>query len=171
MHQLIREALNITKELGSVTFVGAVAVFLNTKSSRESLDLDFAIANPITDEELIDKGYKILEENRKIKKYTPRGYKVDIYDSRDLNEIPINTIIENSTEFTVNKKGDIVKAMNLETLIVSKFRANRDQDNYDLKVIAQVRSNEINKERLRNLVKNEHELSEIETTMRYYAKN
>lgn len=60
MHPLIREALDITQDLGPVTFVGAVAVFLHTKNTRESRDLDFAIAKQITREELLDKKYKIV---------------------------------------------------------------------------------------------------------------
>jgi len=53
LNPYIEEAVLITKDLGDVTFVGAVAVFLHTKKSRESKDLDFVVAEQITREHLI----------------------------------------------------------------------------------------------------------------------
>lgn len=75
MKPIIREALNITNDLGPVTFVGAVAVILQTNELRQSQDIDFVIADEISNEELLNKQYRIVQENRKEKKYTPRGYK------------------------------------------------------------------------------------------------
>ena len=48
-HPLLREAILITKELGDVVFIGAVAILLHIGKgrARESRDLDFAIAHPI----------------------------------------------------------------------------------------------------------------------------
>ena len=74
--------------------MGAVAVFLHTKNTRESHDLDFAIAKPITREELLDKGYKFFTIHGVEQTYTPREFKIDIYAERPLNGIPIKTIIE-----------------------------------------------------------------------------
>ncbi|NHI04339.1 hypothetical protein DYY67_1197 [Candidatus Nitrosotalea sp. TS] len=71
MHPLIREALEITQDLGPVTFVGAVAVFLHTKNTRESQDLDFAIMKPITREKLLDKNYRFITENGREKHTRP----------------------------------------------------------------------------------------------------
>lgn len=50
-----------------------------------------------------------------------------------MKSLPLNlqTIIDNAQAITIDKKGNTVNAMSLETLIVSKFRANRDQDNED----------------------------------------
>lgn len=139
MKPIIREAIEITNDLGKVTFVGAVAVILQTNEFRQSQDIDFVMADEISNEELLDKKYKIVHENGKEKKYTPRGYKIDIYSSRDLNDIPLQTIMNKAQEIKVDKKGNKVNAMSLETLIVSKFRANREQDNEDLNRIAKTR--------------------------------
>lgn len=171
MHRLIREALNITKELGPVVFVGAIAVFLQTKNTRESQDLDFAIAKPITNEELEKKGYRIINDGGKEKIYTPRNYKVDIYSDRPLNEIPIDTIIETSKDIEVNKKGDTVKAMGLEALILSKFRANRpDVDYEDLRALAIQRLKDVNGHRLRALTKGDYEFDDLMNTLRVLSR-
>lgn len=71
----------------------------------------------------------------KEKTYTPRNYKIDVYDSRDLNGIPLNRIIETRTTITVDKKNTIVNAICLEGLIVVKYRAKRDQDLSDLSLM------------------------------------
>jgi len=171
MKPIIREALNITNDLGPVTFVGAVAVILQTKELRQSQDIDFVIADEISNDELLNKQYKIVQENGKEKKYTPRGYKIDMYSSRDLNDIPLQTIINNAQAIPIDKKGSTVSAMSLETLIVSKFRANREQDNEDLNRIAKTRYNDIKKYKLNELTKSETELKEILNTLKFYAEN
>jgi len=171
MKPIIREALNITNDLGPVTFVGAVAVILQTNELRQSQDIDFVIADEISNEELLNKQYKIVQENGKEKKYTPRGYKIDMYSSRDLNDIPLQTIINNAQAIPIDKKGSTVSAMSLETLIVSKFRANREQDNEDLNRIAKTRYNDIKKYKLNELTKSETELKEILNTLKFYAEN
>lgn len=165
MHPLVREAIQITEELGPVTFVGAVAVFLHSKNTRESLDLDFAIANHMPKEDLLDKGYKIVTENGKEKTYTPRGYKIDIYAVRPLNKIPIQTIIDTSRNFEV-AKGKTVNAMGLEALIVAKFRANRpEQDHPDLKILSIKRKNEIDWKLLESISGDKYEISSIRLTI------
>lgn len=170
MHPLVREALNITREIGPVTFVGAVAVFLHTTNTRESRDLDFAIAKPITNEELLDKDYKIFSEGGKEKIYTPRNYKIDIYADKPLNRIPIQTIIETSHDFPVNKRSDIVNGMGLEALILSKFRSNRPEVDYqDLRGLAIEKRNDVKLPMLRNLADDEHEVTEIMNTLRFLA--
>lgn len=171
MKPIIREALNITNDLGPVTFVGAVAVILQTKELRQSQDIDFVIADEISNEELLNKQYKIVQENGKEKKYTPRGYKIDMYSSRDLNDIPLQTIIDNAQAISIDKKGSTVSAMSLETLIVSKFRANREQDNEDLNRIAKTRYKDIQKDKLKELTKSDTELKEILTALKFYAEN
>jgi len=166
LHPLIREALKITEELGPVTFVGAVAVLLHTKNTRESQDLDFAIVKQISQDELLNKGYKIVTENRKEKTYTPRGFKIDIYSERPLNRIPIETIIETSQNFTVDNKDNIVNAMGLEALILAKFRANRpEQDHPDLKRLAIERKGNIKWDLLESLSGDKYEMASIKVTL------
>ncbi len=72
MNPYIEEAVLITKDLGDVTFVGAVAVFLHTKKSRESKDLDFVVADQITREQFLHLKYKFINENGKERIYTPK---------------------------------------------------------------------------------------------------
>jgi len=170
-HPLIGEALEITKELGPVTFVGAIAVFLHTKNTRESQDLDFAIAKPITREELLDKGYNFFERNGKEETFTPRNYKIDIYSDKPLNEIPIKTIIDTSEDIQVNNKGDTVKAMGLEALILSKFRANRpDVDYEDLHALAVQRLKDVDGHKLRALTKGDYEFDDLMNTLRVLSR-
>lgn len=172
MHPLIREALKITEDLGPVTFVGAVAVFLHTKNTRESQDLDFAISKPITREELLNKNYRIVTENGKEKTYTPRNYKIDIYADRPLNRIPIKTIIETSKDFVVDKKGGKVNAMGLEALVLAKFRANRPSQDYpDLRALAVQRLEDIDWELLEKLAENKTEVGDLKSTLNFMAKN
>lgn len=172
MHPLIREALKITEELGPVTFVGAVAVFLHTKNTRESQDLDFVIAKPISREELLDKKYRFVVENGKEKTYTPRNYKVDIYTDRPLNKIPIKTIIETSKDFVVDKKGNKVNAMGLEALVLAKFRANRPAQDYpDLRALAAQRLRDIDWKMLEMLTDKKTEFDDLKSTLEYISKN
>jgi len=168
---IIREAFNITNDLGSVTFVGAVAVILQTNEFRQSQDIDFVIADEVSNEELLDKQYKIVQENGKEKKYTPRGYKIDMYSSRELNDIPLQTIINNAQAIPIDKKENTVNVMSLETLIVSKFRANREQDNEDLNRIAKTRYKDIRADKLKELTKSDTELKDIQSTLKFYAEN
>lgn len=172
MHPLIREALKITEELGPVTFVGAVAVFLHTKNTRESQDLDFVIAKPISREELLDKKYRFVVDNGKEKTYTPRNYKVDIYADRPLNKIPIKTIIETSKDFVVDKKGNKVNAMGLEALVLAKFRANRPAQDYpDLRALAVQKLRDIDWEMLEMLTDKKTEFDDLKSTLEYISKN
>ena len=171
MKPIIREAFNITEDLGSVTFVGAVAVILQTNEFRQSQDIDFVIANEVSNEELLEKQYRIIHENGKDKKYTPRGYKIDMYSVRDLNDIPLQTIIDNAQVIPIDKKGNTVNVMSLETLVVSKFRANRAQDNEDLERIVKTRHSNIEDDKLRELTKNDTELKDIQCTLKFFVDN
>lgn len=114
MNPYIEEAVLITKDLGDVTFVGAVAVFLHTKKSRESKDLDFVVADQITREQFLHLKYKFINENGKERIYTPRNYKIDVYHSRDLNNISLDKIIETRAIIPVDKKKTTVNAICLE---------------------------------------------------------
>jgi len=171
LNPYIKEAVLITQDLGDVTFVGAVAVFLHTKKSRESQDLDFVVAEQITREEFLNLKYRFVEENGKEKTYTPRNYKIDVYDSRELNEIPLQQIIDTRDTIHVDKKGTTVNAICLEGLIVTKHRAKRDQDLEDLSLIAMYCYGNIDWKILRTFTKNDLEFRQIAENMKFYKEN
>ena len=79
MKPIIREAVYISQDFGDATFVGAIAVMLHADKQRQSQDLDFVVAEQIGIDEFLDKGYKINWQ--KNKKFTPRGYKIDVYSN------------------------------------------------------------------------------------------
>jgi Nucleotidyl transferase of unknown function (DUF2204) len=165
--QLANEAVRITRELGDVTFVGAVAVYFHTKGarSRATRDLDFAVAIPITPEQLREKEYKIFQEGKKERIRTPRNYKIDIYTG-DVGEIPVIDIINRAKSVPVGKSGkNSVKIMCLEDLIITKHRTPRGQDAEDLFEIAKTKFFEIQWSLLQSLTKSEYEFSEIKTKM------
>jgi hypothetical protein len=114
LNPYIEEAVLITKDLGDATFVGAVAVFLHTEKSRESKDLDLVVTEQITREQFLNLDYRFINENGKERLYTPRNYKIDVYDSRDLNGVPLNRIVETRATIIVDKKNTTVKAICLE---------------------------------------------------------
>ncbi len=166
MNPLIQEAISITKDLGDVTFLGAVAVLLHTKSGRQSRDLDFAVATPITDKELEEKGYfKRMEGGEEIRR-TPNNYKIDILYRRPINEIPISVIIKNAIYIPVNKNMKI-KVVSLETLILMKARTSRDQDIEDLMYISKQKYNKIDWEKLKSLTKSQTEFINIRTAINH----
>ena len=167
MKPLIREAVYISQDFGTATFVGAIAVMLHTDEQRQSQDLDFVVAEQITTDEFLDKGYKI--DQQRDKKFTPRGYKIDVYHERDLNDIPLDYIIKTAAAIPVDKKkGTTVNAISLEGLIVAKFRAGRDQDIEDLQRLAVRCGPKINWDEVRGLAKSDTEYSEIQQAIRLY---
>ena len=165
-NQLRNEAVQITKELGDITFVGAVAVYFHTKGnrSRGTRDLDFAVATKIPDDQLLEKGYKIFEERGKKVIRTLRGFKIDIY-SKDVGGIPVQDIIHRAKTISADKRGNKIKVASLEDLIITKHRASREQDSEDLYEIAKTKLHEINWQLLQSITKSELEFSEIKTTM------
>jgi predicted nucleotidyltransferase len=170
MHILLREAITITKDLGNVIFIGAVAILSYTKFSRESQDIDFIITYPISDEELFEKGYRKFWRSGKEEMLTPNQMKIDIYYNRDINNIPIQTLIDTARNVQLDKNNTI-KAASLESLIVMKYRARRGQDKDDLGTIAQRKFNVIDWKALRLIAPTEVEFSEIYTAMKYYSKS
>lgn len=131
MNQLQREAIAITKELGEVVFVGAVAVlsYLGWKH-RTTRDLDIAMAR-LTKGQLEQLGYRTFQEAGKDVVRSPRGFKVDIY-TNDVSKIPIDTIYITAKEVPLGN--DKIKVASLEVLLVAKLRAmrpSRPQDRDD----------------------------------------
>jgi hypothetical protein len=162
VHQLIQEAIRITKDLGDVVFIGAVGIFLQTKATRESHDLDFAVAKELSAKILEDKRYFVRMVNGKQARYTPRGYKVDIY-TRDVSGIPVDRVVATANDIEV-KKGTTVRAASVEVLLVSKFRAaakRRGTDDVDIRTLAQRKYEEIDWEVLKSLINSETEYQSI----------
>lgn len=170
MKPLVKEALAITRELGDVIFLGAIARYLYTKDLRESQDLDFATEKPILNEELLLLNYKKEYRNGKEIWYTPRGIKIDRY-TRDVSKIPMDRIIKNSKYIQVSNKGEKLRTIGLESLIVAKHRAGREQDSEDLSAVAKIKFGEINWETLREISGDEHEYNQIKSDMSYLAKS
>jgi hypothetical protein len=174
INQYIDEAVQITKELVDIAFVGAIAVYLHTKNrSRATSDLDFAAASSLTESYLEEKGYVEFEEHGKPVTRTPppRRFKFDIYRD-DVGEIPVQKIINTAKNISIgkNKGRGIVKIANLEVLIVTKHRANRPQDGEDLQDIAKTKFSEIDWPSLRSFAKTKYEFQEIKTTMNQFHK-
>ncbi|MHB8602604.1 MAG: hypothetical protein ACYC6W_10275 [Nitrosotalea sp.] len=168
MNELIQEAIEIVNDLGDVIFIGAVAVMLHTKMTRESLDLDFVVAKELTNEFLEDKRYFKFEENGKSVRRTPRGYKIDIY-SKDVSGIPLKSVINTAREIQV-RKNQILKAASVEVLIVAKHRSARLQDSDDLRTIAKRKFKEIDWKSLDELTDSDVEFKAIRTEMTYFSK-
>jgi len=168
MNELIREAIEIVNDLGDVIFIGAIAVMLHTKITRESMDLDFAVTKELTDKFLEDKKYFKFEENGKSVRRTPRGYKIDIYRN-DVSRIPLKSVIDTAKEIQV-RKNQALKAASLEVLIVAKHRAARLQDSDDLRTMAKRKFKEINWKSLEELADSDVEFKAIRTEMTYFSK-
>ena len=167
MNPLIKEDVCITQGFGAATFVGAIAVMLHTNEQHQSQDLDFVVAEQISNDEYLEKGYKI--DLQKDKKISPRGFKIDVYDKHDFNEMSLEYIIETAAVIPVDKKGTTVNAISLEGLIVSKYRAGRDQDIEDLQRLAIRCNSKINWNEIAKLAKNDVEYSNIKQAIQFYA--
>jgi hypothetical protein len=162
---LFDEAAAITVDLDDVTFIGAIAVFMHTKQGRESRDLDFSIAYDITDEQLREKGY-IKHGNGRNGYTSPRNIIVDIYRNDPINRIPIKTITDTATEFpSKRRRPKMVKAVNLEVLIIMKFRSRGSKHAHDLHLLALTKYGEIRWKDLENIISDESEFKQIKATI------
>lgn len=170
MKPLVREAALVTKDLGQVVFIGSIARYFHTKDYRESQDLDFVMTTSLTEEELFEKGYRKFNENRKEIWRTPRGVKIDMYTS-NVGRIPIETLVKTAKQFDADKKGNKLSVMSLECLVISKHRAQRDQDVADLKMIAHRKLEEIDWNLIRKIASDETEYKSIKTDMEFLAKS
>jgi predicted nucleotidyltransferase len=162
---LVREALEINKELEGVIFVGAIARYFHTKIMRESKDIDIVIVKPITNEELEAKGYKTRLEGKKKTTRSPRGMKIDIY-RHDVSGIPISIIKNTSVEIEDGKSK--VRVIGLEALLVAKHRAQRDQDVEDVKELVRRKYKQINFDVLRQITESDVEYSTIQTMINFW---
>lgn len=118
----------------------------------------------------MDLNYRFINENGKERIYTPRNYKIDVYDSRDLNEVPLERIIETRATIPVGKN-KTVNTICLEGLIVVKYRAKRDQDLSDLSLIAMYCFKKIDWKLLHTFTKDDIEFRQIAETIKFYKEN
>jgi hypothetical protein len=166
MHPLIQEAIRITEDLGDVVFIGAVGIFLQTKATRESQDLDFAVAKELPAEMLDEKRYFVRKVKGKEARYSPRGYKIDIY-TRDVSGIPIDKVITIAKDIEV-RKGVTIKAASVEVLVVSKFRAaakRKGTDDVDIRTLVQSKYKEVDWDILKSLTDSQIEYQRIRNQM------
>lgn len=168
MKKLAIEAVKITKELGNVIFIGALATYMHTGNTRASQDIDFVIENPISDDELIKKGYKKSITGRQ-PWFTPRGFKIDIFTS-GIPGVSFDSIVASAKIFPVGKKGNI-RVLGLECLIVAKHKAQRDQDVEDLRNIAHHKYDKIDWEIIQLITNDEFVTREISRDVNYLRKN
>lgn len=167
---LLNEAIEVTNDLGSVTFIGAAAVFLHTNKDRGSQDLDFIIDYDATDEQLQEKRY--IKYNDRRNGYTTKRKTifVDIYKNTnaDISGIPTKTIINTAERFEINaKRGRIneLKAANLEVLIVMKYNARRNQDIEDLETLASYSRRKIDWNQIKSITNDDYHYSRIRALM------
>lgn len=168
MNPLVREAVEIAKDIGDVVLVGAAAVILHTKEGRSSEDLDFALTTELSDETLLDKRYIKLRDKRDSWQ-TPRHFKVDFF-RKDVGEIPIKSILDMSTMISVDTKNTL-RVISLECLIVAKSRADRPTDREDLRLLAKKRFNEIDWDIIKSISKSGMEFETMKRNMKFYHDN
>lgn len=168
MNKLLNEALEITKELGDVIFIGALATYLHTKSRRDSQDLDFVVPSPVSDDQLLAKKYQKSPAGKQ-PWFTPRGVKIDIY-TKDIPGVSFGAIVKYSMTFPVGKKGSI-RALGLEPLVVAKHTAQRDQDIEDLQSIAKSRLKEISWDVVESITGDKYKTSLIRNDLEFLAKS
>ena len=163
------ETVKITKELGNVVFIGAIAIYFHTKSDRTrgTHDIDLAIASPLSEEYLNERGYRKFEEHGKAVTRTPRHFKIDIFDE-DVTGIPVSKVIKTARNVSSGK--NTIKVACLEVLIIAKHRVRRPQDIQDLQDIAKTMFSKIDWVLLQSLTESDHEFQEIKITMNQYYK-
>jgi len=163
MMTLEDEAVQVSKDLGDVVFVGALAVVAHVGHYRQTRDLDLAVATPINEKGLEKLGYTIRQEGGKKVTRTPGGTKLDIY-TRDVGGISIDEVFETATEVKL-KKGSI-RVMGLEALLLAKLRASRPQDVDDIRQIATRSASKVRWEVVNSLASNEVESRNLRTIFR-----
>src|SRR5487761_262145 len=164
---LLSEAASITNDIQEVVFVGSIAVFAHIGPHRQTSDIDFAIASTVSDERLLELGYKRFKESRKEVWYTPKGIKIDFY-RKDVSAIPVSTVFRTAIPFKVGKS-EAIRVMCLELLLVSKLRASRPQDIEDIQEIFR-RKGKILRWELFSEIANEMEIKNLKTAASVFAK-
>jgi hypothetical protein len=159
---LLREAQKISEELDNVVFIGAIAVQAHTGRGRQTHDIDLALASPMSDKELENRGYLAHLENGKEVRRSPRGVRVDIY-SEDVSGIAVSIIAK--TAQTKTFKGDrSIRIICLEALLLAKLRASRPsrpQDVYDIQELISYKRKEIDWKVFKELGASETEIARL----------
>lgn len=168
MKPLVREAIDISKELDGVVFIGAIAVYFHTKIMRESQDIDLAAVKPISNDELEEKNYKTRQEGRKEVTRTPRGIKIDIF-RHDVSGIPMDVIKDTSVEIQEGKAK--IRVIGLEALLVAKHRAQRDQDIEDIKELVRRKYKSINFRVLKQIAQSDVEYDQIMRSINFWKNS
>jgi predicted nucleotidyltransferase len=165
---LVREAIDISKELDGVVFIGAIAAYFHTKIMRESQDIDLAAVKPISNDELEEKNYKTRQEGRKEVTRTPRGIKIDIF-RHDVSGIPMDVIKDTSVEIQEGKAK--IRVIGLEALLVAKHRAQRDQDIEDIKELVRRKYKSINFRVLKQIAQSDVEYDQIMRSINFWKNS
>lgn len=165
MNPLVREAINITQDLGNVIFIGAIAIMLHTKTGRPSVDLDIVLSTKLSDDDLVAKKY-IKFADKRDSWQTPRHFKVDIY-RKNVSKIPMKSVIDTSKIIKVGSKNRL-RVAGLECLIVAKSRAKRTQDLDDLRLLAKKEFDQIDWDILESMTTSRSEFETIRATMNFY---
>ncbi|HKU50443.1 MAG TPA: hypothetical protein VJP79_10865 [Nitrososphaera sp.] len=121
---------------------------------------------------LDSKHYFVRRAGGKEARFTPRGYKVDIY-TEDVSGIPIEKVVQTAKTIEV-RKGTVLKAASVEVLVVSKFRAaqkRRGTDDTDLRKLAQKKYKNIEWAVLETLADSDIEFQQIKMTMDALSKS
>lgn len=134
-----RAAVQITKDLKEVVFVGAYSA-ISHGISRGTHDIDLALASAVTDEEFEGLGYGVFNEGGKKVIRTEDGIKMDVY-TKDVSGIPVQRIF--ATAIKIRAAGSPVRIMCLEALLLAKMRAGRPQDTDDIKQLCKLRGKTI----------------------------
>jgi len=159
---LLKEAQKISEELDGVVFIGAIAVQAHTGRGRQTHDIDFALASPMSDEELENRGYVAYDESGKKVRRSPRGVRVDIY-TEDVSGIEVS-LISRTAESKSLAKGGTIRIICLEALLLAKLRANRPsrpQDAQDIQELVFYRGKKIDWNIFEQLGANATELSRL----------
>ncbi|MHB1909342.1 MAG: nucleotidyltransferase [Nitrososphaerales archaeon] len=159
---LLKEAQKISEELDDVVFIGAIAVQAHTGRGRQTHDIDIALASPMSDEELENRGYFVHLENGKKVRRSPRGVRVDIY-TEDVSGIEVSLIFKTAETKSLGK-GETIRIMCLEALLLAKLRASRPsrpQDAQDIQELYSYRKLHIDWSVFKELGANEIEIANL----------
>jgi hypothetical protein len=159
---LLKEARKISEELDDVVFIGAIAVQAHTGRGRQTHDIDLALASPMSEEELENRGYFAHLENGKKVRRSPRGVRVDIY-TEDVSGIEVSIISKTAQPKSVGA-GETIRIMCLEALLLAKLRASRPsrpQDAQDIQELLSYRKLHIDWTVFEELAANEIEIANL----------
>ncbi len=165
MNPLVREAVEVAKDIGDVVLVGAAAVMLHTREGRSSEDLDFALASELSDDILLDKGYIKLRDKRDSWQ-TPRHFKVDFFRKDVGLSALLLATMRHSKLITFNvflvSTLIIIDMPSIDLIGISPT------DREDLRLLAKKRFNEIDWAIIESISKSDMEFESMKRNMKFY---